>query len=256
MSFTAWDAKDRSGHAAKEFRIERDGFRDITGAVWLPEEAMTDKLICFGHGASGDRFQPPVSELAQKFAAEGHPVLALDGPDHGLRQTGEGGRAGMFADIMREECLDEMTRDWTSAIDALKSEFDIAASTLAYFGLSMGTTYGLPFLAGRSDVAVAVLGLWALRNGVPHNDDFRACAEKLDLPVLFIMQADDEFWPQETYIELFNAIGSKNKRLHANPGVHAEIPLDEVDYAADFILARLAGAPQKAVRPMLQIVDA
>ena len=78
-------ATDPGGASTREFRIIRDGKRDITGALWLPEmTGKRDTLICFGHGASGDRYQRPICYLAARFVKEtGLPVLSLDGPVHG-----------------------------------------------------------------------------------------------------------------------------------------------------------------------------
>ena len=65
------DALDEKGHAAREFRITRQGKRDVTGALWLPDSKGQDNtLMCFGHGASGTRYQAPISYLAGRFVSE------------------------------------------------------------------------------------------------------------------------------------------------------------------------------------------
>ena len=94
---TFWhDAKDPSGRPTQEFRLETTRGRDVTGALWLPEngpqEGLQKHLVCFGHGASGNRYQPPIAHLAGRFIELEMPVLSIDGPVHGLRQQGEGGR--------------------------------------------------------------------------------------------------------------------------------------------------------------------
>ena len=83
------DLNSPHGKCVLDFRITRSGDRDVTGALWLPTSSKPgDTLFCFGHGGSGDRFQAPIPHIAQQLAKQGYPSLAIDGPDHGLRQTG------------------------------------------------------------------------------------------------------------------------------------------------------------------------
>lgn len=237
------DARSPEGDDVLEFRIQRDGKRDITGALWLPDTPPTgDTLFCFGHGGSGHRFQAPIPHMAKQFAASGYPSLAIDGPDHGLRQTGPGGRAGMFADLKRPEALQDMAEDWDIAIAAARQCEDVAAPKLAYFGLSMGAIYGIPMLAERSDVIVSTLGLWGDVPRLPHSQTILSAAEKLNHPVLFLMQLEDEIVDREGYLALFDRLGSADKRIHANPGLHPDIALDEITFASEFMLGHATGA--------------
>ena len=74
-------------------------------------------LICLGHGASGDRYQPPICSLAARFVKEAKfPVLSLDGPVHGLRQVGDSGRTAFFPEFERDGCMEDMTDEWTCAV--------------------------------------------------------------------------------------------------------------------------------------------
>ncbi len=75
------DAVDSNGLTTREFRITGDDARDVTGSVWLPaESSKADTLMCFGHGASGNRYQAPICDLAGRFITEaGIPVLSIDG---------------------------------------------------------------------------------------------------------------------------------------------------------------------------------
>jgi len=56
-------------------------------------------------------------------------------------------------------------------------------------------------------------------------------------PVLFLAQAHDSLFPPSTAIELFEALGSTDKRLHLQPGQHGEVPVEEFD-ASEAFLAR------------------
>ena len=235
------DATDPDGNVCQEFRIKRDGKRDITGALWLPEGASGDTLFCMGHGGSGHRYQIPQPALAKRFTQEGYPTLAIDGPDHGLRQHGVGGVMGLMQDVQRPEALDDMADDWDTAIDIVRARDDVDAPKLAYYGLSMGTIFGIPMLARRNDVVAATLGLWGAHERLPASKTIEAAAGKLSCPVLFIMQLEDETMSREGYLKLFDGLGSKNKRIHANPGLHAFLSLDEVAFAGDFMLGHAKG---------------
>ncbi len=50
------DAEDPRGANTREFRIDHEDRRPVTGAVWLPDQPRTGHLlIALGHGASGDK---------------------------------------------------------------------------------------------------------------------------------------------------------------------------------------------------------
>ncbi|MEM7363050.1 MAG: hypothetical protein AAF525_03445, partial [Pseudomonadota bacterium] len=178
---TDWqEAKDPSGRPTKEFRLETPRGRDVTGAIWLPEseleEGLLDHLICFGHGASGDRYQPPITHLAGRFIEHGLPVLSIDGPVHGLRQQGEGGRTAFGPELARQTCIEDMIDDWQIAIDAAQGHPDVGNTPLAYFGLSMGSIFGVPLVGARDDMTVATLGLLGISGRFPHGNEVMAAA--------------------------------------------------------------------------------
>ena len=65
VQFEFRETQDPVGEPTREFRITRDGQRDVTGAVWFPASASKlGSLVCFGHGASGDRYQLPAARLS------------------------------------------------------------------------------------------------------------------------------------------------------------------------------------------------
>lgn len=234
------DAVDSNGVATREFRITGDDVRDVTGSVWLPTQSSeANTLVCFGHGASGNRYQGPISDLAGRFATEaGMPALSIDGPVHGLRQLGPGGREAFWPEYVREDSLTEMTNDWTRAIDATRELGQVNTTSIAYFGLSMGTMFGIPLIASRTDVSVATLGLFGTQEGASHFNEHMADAAKIDCPLFFLMQLEDELFTREGYLDVFDTFASKDKRIHANPGLHPEVPGREIDFAYDFMISR------------------
>jgi pimeloyl-ACP methyl ester carboxylesterase len=237
-------AVDSNGVATQEFSMAENDNRNITGAVWLPSKSSdTNTLMCFGHGASGNRYQAPICDLAGRFVNDGIPVLSIDGPVHGLRQVGNGGREAFWSEYRRDGCLTDMTNDWTQSIDAVRKLDGMNAPKIAFFGLSMGTILGIPLIASRNDVTVATLGLFGSQEGAPHHNEQMTDANKIDCPLLFLMQLDDELFTREGYLDVFDSFASNDKRIHANPGLHPEVPGQEILFAYDFLMSHITGRP-------------
>ena len=243
---------------ARDFRLETPD-RLITGALWLPaaHSASTPLILC-GHGASGDRYQAPIPHLAKRFRAIGAATLSLDGPVHGLRQVGPGGRAALSEAFQRPELTDEMVSDWLLALAAVRETSGFESNPLAYFGLSMGTIFGIPTLAAAAarniPFRASVLGLAGTTGAVSFlGERLAQDAAAISHPVLYLMQLEDELFDRAGYLALFDAIGSTDKRLHANPGLHPEIPSEEVDAAFAFLSARLTeDVPRDVTNPLAE----
>ena len=177
-----------------------DADRPITGAIWRPDEVRPDTpLILCGHGASGDRYQAPIPHLAERFLNRGFATLAIDGPVHGLRQQGPGGRVALTEEFKRPSCIDDMVKDWLLALSAVRKALDLANNPLGYFGLSMGTIFGLPFLAAAHKAGIgfsgSVLGLAGTTGAVKFfSERLLDAAALIDHPVLYLMQLEDELF--------------------------------------------------------------
>jgi fermentation-respiration switch protein FrsA (DUF1100 family) len=55
------------------------------------------------------------------------------------------------------------------------------------------------------------------------------------MPVLFMMQWDDERFEREGQLDLFDRLGAHDKRLHAYPGQHADNGPEAFEVAAAFL---------------------
>ncbi len=249
------DWLEESAHGARDFRIDTGG-RPVTGALWRPKAAGAETpLVLCGHGASGDRYQAPIPQLARRFLKRGIATLAIDGPVHGLRQQGPGGRVALAEEFKRPSCTDDMVGDWLLALDTVRETTGLNGR-LAYFGLSMGTLFGIPLLAAararETSVRCSVLGLAGTTGAVAFlGERLARDARDIDHPVLYLMQLEDELFDRDGYLALFDALGSADKRLHANPGLHPEIPGEEVDATEAFIAARLEGdVPRRVTNPL------
>ena len=164
------EVTDPAGHTLREFTVPFQE-RLITGAIWLPTDGEPTKLTCFGHGASGDRYQWPIPKLAERLRQAGILGMALDGPMHGLRQPSEGEPRALFVQGLQQgTVLKTMAEDWAQALKIIPQDLGLEVNKTAYFGLSMGSIFGIPFLATRTDDAVATVGLAGVFEGLPHQE--------------------------------------------------------------------------------------
>jgi hypothetical protein len=76
----------------------------------------------------------------------------------------------------------------------------------------------------------------------PGADRFEQAARELRVPVLLVLQWNDELVGQEAGLAPFDAIGSAEKTLHVNPGGHVQIPLFEREEYELFFLRHLGPA--------------
>ena len=242
-------------HGAKDFIIEGDNLeRPVTGAIWLSNsQSKKISLVLCGHGASGDRYQEPIPYLARQLGSlDDTAILSIDGPVHGLRMIAPGGREAFFKEMQNPNFIDHMVRDWTIAYETVVSEYDFKPEKLGYFGLSMGTMFGIPLLASNLNFDTAVIGLCG-SSGAASLIGTRLLedAAKISHPTFFIMQLEDELFDREGYLALFDALGAEDKRLHANPGLHPEVPTEEIDFSIDFLNQHLTKRNQKReIKPL------
>jgi dienelactone hydrolase len=244
---TQWlDDNETQGVRERRFDLDRDG-RRVPGVVWTPAGVTGLRpLVLLGHGASGNKRQDYVLSMARRLVRHrGFAAAAIDGPVHGdRRQPATAGQREVFLRFAQlwssdEQMTDEMVADYVACVDTLQALDDIGGGPVGWWGLSMGTILGLPFVAAEPRVQVAVLGLMGLTG--PSRARIEADAPRITCPVLFLVQWDDELFDRSTAFELFDSLGSKDKRLHAAPGSHGEVP-DEAFEESEGFLARCLGS--------------
>ena len=96
---------------------------------------------------------------------------------------------------------------------------------------------GVPVVAAEPRVRAAVLGLMGVWG--PNGPRLAEDAARIECPVRFLVQWDDEIVPRDTALDLFDRLGTRQKSLRAWPGKHVEVPPDEMRGVADFLAARL-----------------
>jgi len=199
-------------------------------------------MVCFGHGASGDAYQAPFATLERHFVEEcGFHLLSIDGPVHGRRQRGAGGREAFVPEFEREDCAEDMLADWTLAIDTMQALEEVGNGPLGYWGLSMGTMLGLPLIGNTDRFAAAVIGLMGIFGPAHYRPILSQSAMNTTCPVLFVMQLEDEIFPRTETLQLFDLLATSDKRLHANAGTHEDVPQEEITHSIDFLSKYLTG---------------
>lgn len=222
----------------------------VPGIVWRPADAVGEArpTILVGHGGTQHKRAPNVLGLARRFVRHlGFAAVAIDAPNHGDRVTDEAAAAEARSNLERRiaagstgrpfEIPPEQAKAWVARTQGGVKEWKALVDDLpsvgltgpyGYWGVSMGTAIGLPFVASEPRISCAVLGLAGLNNR-PGGDAFEAAARSLSIPVLFVFQWDDELMNRESGLALFDAIGSAEKTMHINPGGHVGTPLFERD---------------------------
>lgn len=224
---------------------------EIPGVLWTPEGAAgTRPLILMGHGGGQHKKAPGVAVRARRFVAEcGFAVVAVDVPGHGDRPKDEEYDRIATENQARVKAGEELAPliagfqamvarqtvpEWRAVVDAVQQLEYVGAGPVGYWGVSLGCGLGVPFVAAEPRVRAAVLGL----GGASASASVEA-ASQITCPVEFLLQWDDERVPRAQGLALFDALGSAEKTLHANPGKHAEIPLFELDSAVRFFARHL-----------------
>ncbi len=78
-----------------------------------------------------------------------------------------------------------------------------------------------------------MVGMGPIRSGIaPY---FEPYAPLLAQPVLFNVQWDDERFDRDGQLDLFDRLGSPDKRLHAYPGAHSDNGPEAFETQAEFL---------------------
>ena len=252
--------KTAEGVSERLFDVAVAGER-VPAVIWTPEGARGHRpLVLMGHGGSQHKKIGSLAARARTYARKfGYAVLAIDAPGHGDRISREEaarlaeevgarvrGEAAVPFTLMKTmtERAQRAVPERKAALDAVQGlEFVGKHQRIGYWGVSMGTAIGVPFVAAEPRIGCAVFGLAGLRSG---NDAFEEAAKAISIPVEFVFQWEDAVAPRESGMGLFNAFGSKEKTMHINPGAHVEIPNFEGASWERFFVRHLGTADGRA----------
>ncbi|MFF7748428.1 dienelactone hydrolase family protein [Streptomyces sp. NPDC007971] len=229
MRFTSEQRLD-DGVLEREFTLG-----EIPGLLWTSGSAPAP-LILIGHNGGLHKREPRLVARARHSAAQyGYAVAAIDHPGHGDRPRSavdEQARADLRRAMAAGEPVDEIFEsfvgplvekavpEWQATLDALLSLPEIGGP-VGYSGM---TAIGIRLAVVEPRIRAA--GFFA-GGFVPRAQ--REEARQVTVPLLFLLQWDDEGNPRQRALDLFDAFGTEEKTLHANLGGHAGTPWFEVD---------------------------
>jgi dienelactone hydrolase len=255
MAATRWldETTTDDGVTERQFQLDRPSGR-VPGVLWLPPSASPGyPVVLLGHGGSGHKRSERILSLAHWFCARaGLAALAIDGPYHGDRVSAPMSAADYQARIVAEGLdvvIDRMVDDWRETLDAVESATEADTSRTGYVGVSMGARFGLPLAAAMgSQLRCAVLGKFGLQEetgmyrGAAPAGRIRRDAGQVTVPVLYHVQWDDELFPRDGQLALFDLLKSPDKQLIAYAGPHGETRPEATAQWRRFICRHLTGA--------------
>lgn len=227
-------------------RERRFALGDAAGVLWTPASGPSP-VVLMGHPGGLDRMYPRLAARAQACAAAGFAAATIELPGAGGRPALPGAaeaRAELQAAIRAGEAVpddvverlvlplvDAAVPEWQALIDALLALPEIDGTV----GVSGGVT-AIGLRLARVEPRVAAVALFA-GSYVPRR--MFAEAREVRTPLLVLLQWDDEGNDRQAALDLFDAVGSAEKTLHANVGGHTGVPGFENDDVNRFFARHL-----------------
>ncbi|WP_210575464.1 dienelactone hydrolase family protein [Streptomyces sp. GESEQ-4] len=234
MRFTSEQRLD-GGVLEREFTLG-----EIPGTLWTPESAAPAPLILMAHNNGLPKRDSRLVARARLTAAYGYAVATIDAAGCGDRPRSaadEQARADLRRAIQAGEPVDEIFEsvvgplvekaapEWRTTLDALLALPEIGGPV----GYSGWTALGIRLAV--ADPRITAAGFFA-GGYVPRAQ--REEARQVTIPLLILLQWDDEGNPRQRALDLFDAFGSKEKTLHANLGGHLGTPWFESEDGGRF----------------------
>ncbi|HEV2778867.1 MAG TPA: alpha/beta hydrolase [Actinophytocola sp.] len=244
MRFTSQQRLD-DGVLEREFTLG-----EIPGILWTPAStsaAAPAPLILLGHPGGLHQMYPRLLARARHAVAEGFAAATIELPGSGERPrcaTAEQARADLrralaagepvddeIVDRLVVPLVDKAVPEWQATLDAVLSLPGIGGPV----GYSGGViAIGIRLAAVEPRIAAALLFAGSF---VPRG--MFAEARQVTIPLLVLLQWDDEGNDRQLALDLFDAFGSTQKTLHANMGGHTGVPPFEADDANRFFARHL-----------------
>jgi hypothetical protein len=230
MRFTA-EERRYDGVLEREFILG-----EIPGILWTPASASASApvpLILLGHPPLGLRkMYPRLVARARLSAGEGIAAAAIELPGSGDRPRwaaaeqarGDLRRAMEAGEPVRDEIIDALilplvdraVPESQAALDALLSLPEIGGP-VGYSGGVISIGIRLAVVEPRIVAAGFFAGSFVPRTMFEE-------ARQITIPLLVLLQWDDEGNDRQAALDLFDAFGSKEKTLYANMGGHTGVP--------------------------------
>ncbi|MFE1342043.1 dienelactone hydrolase family protein [Streptomyces sp. NPDC058733] len=215
---------------------------EIPGTLWTPESAAPVPLVLMAHNNGLPMADPRLVARARFTAARGYAVATIDAAGCGDRPRSaadEQARADLRRAMRAGEPVDDILESFIGplvarAVPEWQATLD-AVLALPGIGGPVGYSGGWAALGIRLAVTeprIVAAGLFA-GGHVPRAQ--REEARQVTVPLLFLLQWDDEGNPRQRALDLFDAFGSKEKTLHANLGGHTGTPSFELEDGCRFL---------------------
>ena len=223
---------------------------EIPGILWTPASATAAapaRLILLGHPGGLDKMYPRLSARARHTAAEGYAAATIELPGAGARPrdaTADQARTDLrqalaagepvtddIVDRLVLPLVDKAVPEWRAALDALLA--------LPGIGGPVGYSGGVIAIGTRLAVVEPRISAAALFAGSYVPRAILEEARQVTIPLLVLLQWDDEGNDRQQALDLFDAFGTKEKTLHANMGGHTGVPSWEGDAGNRFFARHL-----------------
>jgi dienelactone hydrolase len=227
--------------------LEREfALGEIPGILWTPASAPAP-LILMGHPGGLGKMYPRLVARARHAAAEGYAVVTIELPGSGDRPripAAEAARADLrralaagepvddeIVDRLIGPLVDKAVPEWRATLDAVLALPGIGGP-VGFSGGVIAIALRLAVVEPRISAALLFAGSFVPRAMIEE-------ARQVTIPLLVLLQWDDEGNDQQLALDLFDAFGSQEKTLHANMGGHTGIPGFEGDDGNRFFARHL-----------------
>jgi dienelactone hydrolase len=242
MRFTS-EQRLEDGVLEREFTLG-----EIPGILWTPAAAAAPvPLILLGHPGGLRKMYPRLAARARHSVAEGYAAATIELPWSGERPRSAGAeeaRAELrralaagepvgdgIVDRLILPLVDAAVPEWQATLDALLALPGIGGPV----GLAGGViAVGVRLAVVEPRLAAAVLFAGSFVPRALFEE-----ARQVGIPLLVLLQWDDEGNDRQLALDLFDAFGSREKTLHANLGGHTGIPQFEGDDGNRFFARHL-----------------
>lgn len=221
---------------------------DIPGILWTPEPAAAPApVILMGHRGGLGRMYPRLAARALACTAAGYAAATIELPGAGdrprfpavdearadLQRALKAGEpvSGDIVDRLVLPLVETAVPEWRTTLDALLALPGIGGP-VGFSGGVIAIATRLAVVEPRIAAAVLFAGSYVPRSILEE-------ARKVTIPLLVLLQWDDEGNDRQHALDLFDAFGSQEKTLHANMGGHTGVPHFEGDSAGRFIARHL-----------------